>query len=565
MTSADIANQPATIPTPPNFPVTWEQPGDARLFWTLDLMHCPAPLTPLTHALIRYMYQDAISTAAAELELPIRALNRQINTYMYSAIFPVMPPDGPDGMAAQGKRAEERLGAAMARLDDLWRDEWLPEIEEHLAFWEGFDLHGASPESLLAHLDETLDRISRLWAIHFHIVLPCHTAASMFEDMYRDLFAGESALDAYRLMQGFDNATLQADRALWRLGRAARVSAPVRDVLATRAARDVPAALTRTPEGRAFLVELRAYLEQYGKRGDQVFELSTPRWIEDPTPVIETLQEYVGQPDRDQEAELAALAAERDRRVTAARERLHGYPQAAVGQFEFFLKAAQAAAPLRENHNMLIDFKAQYLLRQLLLEFGRRFAAAGAIDQPDDVFYLTLDELRESMAAPGAGDRRQAVAERRAAIAHFGAIAAPPALGTPPPGPPPDDPISRALGKVLGMPPAPATEPDVLRGVPASSGAVRGPAKVLHSLAEAGKLQPGDVLVAEATVPPWTPLFATAAAVVTDVGGVLSHGAIVAREYCIPAVVGVGMATAVIHDGQLIEVDGDAGIVRIIS
>jgi phosphoenolpyruvate synthase/pyruvate phosphate dikinase len=118
---------------------------------------------------------------------------------------------------------------------------------------------------------------------------------------------------------------------------------------------------------------------------------------------------------------------------------------------------------------------------------------------------------------------------------------------------------------VLGMPPAPATEPDVLRGIPASSGAERGPAKVLHSLAEAGKLQPGDILVAEATVPPWTPLFATAAAVVTDVGGVLSHGAIVAREYCIPAVVGAGIATKVIHDGQLVEVDGDAGTVRLIS
>ena len=562
MTIADTTNQPPPIPTPPDFPVTWEQPGDARFFWTLDLMHCPAPLTPLTHALIRYMYQDAISTAAAELELPIRAMNRQINTYMYSAIYPSMPPEE---MAAQGKRAEERLGAAMARLGDLWQDEWLPEIEEHLAFWEGFDLRGASSAGLLAHLDETLVRISRLWAIHFQIVLPCHTAASIFEDLYRDLFAGESALDAYRLLQGFDNATLQADRALWRLGRAARASDPVRAVLETRAAGEAPAELARTPEGRAFLAELRAYLEQYGKRGDQVFELSSPRWIEDPTPVIETLQEYLGQPDRDQAAELAALAAERDRRVAAVRERLQGYPQAAVGQFEFFLKAAQAAAPLREDHNMLIDFKAQYLLRQLLLEFGRRFAAGGVIDQPDDVFYLTLDELRESMAAPSAGDRRQAVAERRAAMAHFGAITPPTALGTPPPGPPPENPVSRALGKVLGMPPVPATEPDVLRGVPASSGATRGPAKILRSLAEAGKLQPGDILVAEATVPPWTPLFATAAAVVTDVGGVLSHGAIVAREYCIPAVVGTGMATTVIHDGQLVEVDGDAGIVRIIS
>jgi pyruvate,water dikinase len=101
-----------------------------------------------------------------------------------------------------------------------------------------------------------------------------------------------------------------------------------------------------------------------------------------------------------------------------------------------------------------------------------------------------------------------------------------------------------------------------LNGVAGSPGVVRGTARVIHSLAEAGKLQPGDVLVAERTLPPWTPLFATAAAVVTDIGGVLSHCAIVAREYRIPAVVGTGRATKTFHDGQLLEVDGDAGIVR---
>jgi pyruvate,water dikinase len=106
--------------------------------------------------------------------------------------------------------------------------------------------------------------------------------------------------------------------------------------------------------------------------------------------------------------------------------------------------------------------------------------------------------------------------------------------------------------------------PCVLRGTAGSSGTVRGPAKVVRSLAEAGKLQPGDILVAETTAPPWTPLFATAAAVVTDVGGVLSHCAVVAREYRIPTVVGTGRATATIQDGQTIEVDGDAGVVRIV-
>ncbi len=102
------------------------------------------------------------------------------------------------------------------------------------------------------------------------------------------------------------------------------------------------------------------------------------------------------------------------------------------------------------------------------------------------------------------------------------------------------------------------------KGLPGSAGVARGTARVIHSLAEAGRLQPGDVLVTVSTEPPWTPLFATASAVVTDSGGVLSHSAAVAREYRIPAVVGTGNATTTFKDGQLIEVDGNAGIVRVV-
>jgi pyruvate,water dikinase len=121
------------------------------------------------------------------------------------------------------------------------------------------------------------------------------------------------------------------------------------------------------------------------------------------------------------------------------------------------------------------------------------------------------------------------------------------------------------MGKFFGGPPQPPTELGVLRGNPGSPGTARGIAKVVRSLAEAAKLEPGDILVAETTAPPWTPLFATVAAVVTDTGGILSHCAVVAREYGIPAVVGTGMATAMIKDGQTVEVGGDTGIVRVIT
>jgi len=157
------------------------------------------------------------------------------------------------------------------------------------------------------------------------------------------------------------------------------------------------------------------------------------------------------------------------------------------------------------------------------------------------------------------------VRERKAQFEHFRHITPPPMLGTRPAFEPPDGgPIFRAVGSEMRVTGG-SGDSQELKGEAGSPGIVRGTARVIHSLAEAGKLQAGDVLVTERTLPPWTPLFATAAAVVTDSGGVLSHCAIVAREYHIPAVVGTGRATKTCHDGQLLEVDGTAGVVRVLD
>jgi pyruvate,water dikinase len=200
----------------------------------------------------------------------------------------------------------------------------------------------------------------------------------------------------------------------------------------------------------------------------------------------------------------------------------------------------------------------------VLLEFGRRLADAGVIDSLDDVFYLTLDEVRELDSALANGSLRERVSARRAEVEHYRKISPPPVLGTDY-GPPPDDPVNRSMLKFFGAPPPTSEAPDVLKGHAGSPGTMRGRARVLHRLDDAEKLQRGDVLVAETTAPPWTPLFATAGGIVTDTGGILSHCAVVAREYGIPAVVGTGRATSLLRDGQLVEVDGDSGTVRILE
>jgi phosphohistidine swiveling domain-containing protein len=545
------------------FPINWADPGDAAYTWTFERMHAPEPMTLADAVAFNCAFDHGATVAAREYGVPIRALTRRINTYLYLALVPTERP------AVQAAADADPLEAAIGRLDELWDEVYLPEIKRHLRHWEAVDPAGSTMLQLVDALVESVDRTRRLYEIHFLIWFPFMTAISLFDDFYREVLGSVSDFDPYRLLQGFDNMTVASGRALWQLSRWALPIGSVRTILEQEPSKTVTAALDGTPEGRQFLNRLHEYLEAWGQRGDR-WGWSFPSWIEDPTPVIKTLQDYVRQPNRDLDGELAAQAAERERLVTQARERMRSHPPDVRDRFEFLLHAAQKAIVLTEDHSHWIDFRCMYHLHRISLEVGRRFLADGVVDRPDDVFLLTLDELREMALELPRPNRRTRIAARRAEMEYFRQLPVPPTLGAPPSTAAPTDPVSVALGKFFGprvgiLAPTPTVADHALiRGNRGSPGKAAGRARVIRSLAGADKLQPGDVLVVETTAPPWTPLFATAVAVVSDTGGILSHCAVVAREYGIPAVVGTGNATLRIPDGRLIEVDGDAGIVRLL-
>jgi pyruvate,water dikinase len=579
------------IPLPSDFPVKWTQPDQARKFWILDRMHFPEPVLPLMASISETVVAAPFNKAVERYALPIRLSTLYINSYLYLSFTPVgVPPDFVlKTMNAAGRIApgviNKIMGRAMAgisrkymaqlepvieRLGDHWHYDWLPELKQHLAYWENFDLSGSSMPHLLAHLDETLKRLVRIWEIHHLLIFPTLVAINQFDESYRDIFDTDDPFEPFRLLQGFDNKFLEADRALWQLSRQALTLPKVYRILMMNTAVEIISRLEEFPEGQIFLSELQAYLDEYGQRGHKTEGLNQVSWIEDPTPVIQSLQDYVSQSNRDLEAEQKAAAAEREQFAHQVRTRLQGYSQSIGCHFETLLKAAQVAVVLHEEHNYWIDQRCQYQMRRVMLEFGRRFTQAGVLDQPDEVFYLTMAEVRETAQLLPRLDRHELVKERQAPIAHFCTIPPPPAIGTVPLMKPPDDPFGRAFGKVFGSPPLSATQADpaksnVLRGLAGSPGVTRGRARVIRSLSEVNRLQQGEVLIVEAAMPPWTSLFATISAIVTDVGGVLSHCAIVAREYGIPAVVGVGNATTAIRDGQLVEVDGNRGVVHILN
>ncbi len=558
--------QAPLIPTPPDFPVEWDEPGDTQLFWVHDLTHYSDQLTPYDFFTVKDIFETVADKVNRAYHVPLKTFCRHFNTYFYSASVPQLGPI--EEMIAQNKLCWEKLNATMGNLWNQWESDWLPEVRQHLAYWEACDLKGASATKLSEYLNETDQRVRRIWEIHLLLSYPMVIAISLFEEMYRDLFGNADPFDAYQLLVGFENKTVESAKALWKLSRQALASPNVCKVLTDYAPSEVRSRLSDFEQGRAFIKELDSYLQLYGKRSNNEV-LKNPYWIEDPSPVIKNLQNYITQPERDLTAELKKQAENRELRLAEMREQMQGYPKPVNDQFGFLLKAAQEGNRLREEHTHWIDFSVSYHQRQVVLTCGMRLAEAGVIDSKDDVFYLTPDELKESMAGLAArhpdDNRRPVVNDRLAKEKRFSTQPAPPVLGTPPAGPPPDDPILRAFFKVLGVPPVPSNIPGELKGSPGSGGTARGTAKVVRSLAEAGKLNPGDILVAEYTVSSWTPLFASIAAVVTDSGGVLSHSSVVAREYGIPAVVGTGMATVVIKDGQTVEVNGDTGIVRVIS
>jgi pyruvate,water dikinase len=290
----------------------------------------------------------------------------------------------------------------------------------------------------------------------------------------------------------------------------------------------------------------------------------TPTWREDPSIPLGTVRGYLmngfdARADHDAKARSAEAALE------SARQRLSSYPEPIRQQFEALVQAARFAAFVQEEHNFQIDQKCISWTRYLFLQVGRRLVAAGLLNDPADIFMFELGEIRSLLGQPiddATRDATQATAvDRKSALEHAKTLTPPPFLGPPPEPPKMDNVLIRGMGRFWGGGPQVADAPDQLKGNAGSRGIATGEAFVARSLSEATGLKPGQILIATTTMPAWTPYFGVAAAIVTETGGPLSHCAVVAREYGIPAVVGAAGAMTAIQDGQRITVDGDRGIV----
>ena len=344
-----------------------------------------------------------------------------------------------------------------------------------------------------------------------------------------------------------NNVTTEMDLRLWETARAIRGRPADADHFLARPADELAADFRagRLPPGVQQAVG--AFLARYGVRGLGEIDFGRPRWRDDPTPVMQTLQSYLRITDEHLAPDAvfargAAVAAEALNTLEMAARRTHlGALKARV--IRFLGGRLRALMGLRESPKFFI-IRLIDILRRGLLASGQDYAQAGLLAQADDVVWLRLEEL-EALARGDDRDWRGLIAARRATFAREKRRRQVPRLLL-------SD--GRAFHAGLG---ADDAAPG-LRGDPVSPGVAEGRVRVVLDPAGA-ELAPGEILVCPGTDPSWTPLFLAAGGLVTEVGGLMTHGSVVAREYGIPAVVGVDRATQRLRTGQRIRVDGFAG------
>ena len=348
-----------------------------------------------------------------------------------------------------------------------------------------------------------------------------------------------------------DNVTTQMDFELWAVAEAVRANAASARYFETAGSGQLTADYVARRMPAAAQAALDGFMDRYGMRGVAEIDLGRARWREAPDPIMQTLQSYLRLVDAEQAPPAVFKRGEQE--AAAAQVELEQLARRSTGGWltvrlvRFLASRMRALLGARESPKFFL-VRVMGHMRAGLLESGRDLMAAGVLSRPDDIFFLQLAELRElTQAASPARDWAALVASRRATFAREDQRRQVPRLF-----------LSDGQAFYEGM--KGEAGPNTLMGSPVSPGIAEGLARIVLDPAEA-HLAPGEILVCPGTDPAWTPLFLAAGGLVMEVGGMMTHGAVVAREYGLPAVVGVDQATLRIKTGQRLRLNGTTGTI----
>ncbi len=350
-------------------------------------------------------------------------------------------------------------------------------------------------------------------------------------------------------LNGMDN--VQAGFELWNLAVKARESSQVETaILSNGNWQIIRGKIAGVERGEEFLKKWDEFMAHHGHHCRGEMEVFNPRWSETPDYILSTVRNYLSSSSQtDPIQNYRNHIRKREQLTNRCRQQLKNPAKRMI--FNHIVHRAQQGLIFRENwKSETVRYTAA--LRNILLELGQRLNNKSILENTDDIFFLKLEEIEPVTQGRANFDVKETITSRRAEYEKNKSV-------TPP---------TVVIGKFDSdsfIPDAVDTNVEVLNGLAVSSGVVTGKARVILKADTDEQVLPGEILVAPFTDPGWTPYFIPAAAIVMDIGGMLSHGSIIAREYGIPAVVNVGPATKIIQTGQTIQVDANRGIVRILK
>ena len=528
--------------------------------WTIDAVHFPRPVTrywaefhpePFHRGVADYGRFYGMMIGPREL--------RYVNGFSYGR--PTSLP-------------EEEIPARLARAEEVWEKKlWREQLRE----WDetfkpasiakhrelqAVDPEALSDEELVAYLTRCRDHHSEMCFQHMRFTAAPSVPTGDFLAHVGD-WTGIPAAELLGLLRGAAPVSAGASDELARLRAAIGQDQAARDLLASDGDPAEILQQLRTLGGDAGPAASE-YLGLVGYRLLDGFDISGRYALELPDQLLRAIRLAVEGAGPD--------TSEVDARIAGVRERV---PEQHRAQFDELLEEARVTYRIRDERGVYSDIWASGIMRRAALAAGRRLVAAGRVH---DAEHLVCDAGFDEMCALVAGDdgpSADELARRHAARTAHTAKDAPPVLGDPPP-PPPDlaglppaaARVMRAMGIVIGEMfgrSEAAHEERLIRGLAASPGVAEGPARRVAGPAEFERIQQGDVLVTEATTEAFNILLPLLGGIVTDSGGLLSHAAIVAREYGIPGVVGTREATQLIPDGTRVRVNGDGGEVVVLG
>lgn len=561
-------------------------------FWFHDAVHWPQALTPWETTLLEFAIASLSQYNTRHYIVPpANGVDfRILNGYVY--LSPVAAPV--EEIESRVPLFLERAGFYFQNWDGLvekWdgkirdllkemnelRFEPLPEREDIEVITSGAGK--GSGNALLTQYHRLLDHAHTLWQYHFEFLNLGYAAYLDFFGFCKQAFPSIPDLAIAKMVAGVEVDLFRPDDELKKLARLA-VSSGVDD-------RFDKADIAQTWEKLRADDAGRAWIAAWDEAADPWFNFSTGGgfysgdkiWIDHIDIPVGYLVDYIARVKQgaDIDRPVAALHAERDRVVDEYRELLDSDDDRAA--FDGKLGLSRTVFPYVENHNFYVEHWSHSVIWRKMRDIGDVLKAAGFIVDTDDVFMFKRAELPEVLFdlyagwAAGVPSRGPgywpAEIERRHGIHQaLTQWSAPPALGVPPEVV--TEPFTVMLWGITSdsvsawLNAGEATEGE-LSGFAASPGLVEGPARVVFSADEIGDLRDGEILVAPITAPSWAPVFGKIKATVTDVGGMMSHAAIVCREYGLPAVTGTAFATKNIKTGQLIRVDGNTGTVTVLD